>query len=217
MSDAVVLYGYRYSVYTRIACMALRLKCVPYEPREVNPFDSKNPQLGQPHLHPFGRVPVLSDGGYTLFETSAITRYVDSAFDGPDLMPPSVRAQGRVHQVIAILDNYGYWPMVRQVFAHRVFRPLVGETPSEAEIAAGLSASLKVLETLNQIASEGLCLTGKALTLADCHLAPMLDYFLRAKEGEEIVAVYPALIRWWAAVQEHQCVRATDPDLSALT
>ena len=105
--------------------MALHAKGVTYDIVEVNPFSDLDPTFLS--LHPFGRVPVLSHGSFTVFETSAISRYVDSVFGGPSLQPDSSCAIARLNQVIAIIDNYGYWPMVRQVFSHRVFRPLMRE------------------------------------------------------------------------------------------
>ncbi|MGB3408268.1 MAG: glutathione S-transferase N-terminal domain-containing protein [Jannaschia sp.] len=50
--------------------------------REVDRFDpADGPGWRAPH--PFGRVPVLSHGAFTLCETGAIILHVDRAFDGP--------------------------------------------------------------------------------------------------------------------------------------
>lgn len=63
--------------------------------------------------------------------------------------------------------------MVRQVFSHRVFRPLEGGTSDEEQIAVGLVAAEHVLIVLDSIANEGLVLNSEQFTLADCYLAPM--------------------------------------------
>lgn len=116
-------------------------------------------------------------------------------------------------QAIAIMDNYGYWPMVRQVFSHRVFRPLHGQAASESEIADGLKAAVQVLNALERIASEKQVLDGVHLTLADCHLAPMFDYFLRTDEGRDAMSRCPALSAWWQSVSPSRSFRDTDPGL----
>jgi glutathione S-transferase len=103
--------------------------------------------------------------------------------------------------------------MVRQVFAHRVFRPAVGEPPEEAEIAAGIGASFTVLGALNTIAQEGRVLNGHKVTLADCHLAPMMAYFVQAPEGAEAVQAHDALAAWWSAVAQRASLTDTDPGL----
>ncbi len=212
MAEPVTLHGYSYSVYNRVARLALELKGVSYERVEVNPFSNLDPAYLD--LHPFGRVPVLSHGSFNIFETVAICRYVDNAFDGSALKPSKARTMARMDQVIAIVDSYGYWPMVRQVFSHRVFRPLQGETTNEEEVSAGLAASEKVLDVLNQIAEEGRILTGITVTLADCHLAPMIDYFVRAPEGRVLLHTFPSLWHWWGEVSEMSFMARTDPKLS---
>ena len=82
---SLVLHGYHYSVYNRIARLALAEKGVAYDRVEVNPFaDIPAEYLA---LHPFGRVPTLVHDGFVLYETGAITRYVDRTFAGPALQP----------------------------------------------------------------------------------------------------------------------------------
>src|SRR5436190_12009725 len=140
----LVLHGYCYSVYLRIVRLALAEKGVAYDRVEVNPFAPDVPAayLG---LHPFGRVPTLVHDGFVLYETGAITRYIDRAFPGPALQPREPRALARMDQIIGIVDSYAYWPMVRQVFAQRVFRQQSGQPFDEADVARGLAATPRVL------------------------------------------------------------------------
>ena len=209
MADPVHLHGYRYSVYNRIARVALLAKNVEHETIEVDPFA----ELPEAYLklHPFGRVPVLVHGAFELFETSAITRYVDRAFKGRPLQPAGAAALARMDQVIAVVDAYAYWPMVRQVSSHAFFRPFLGEPSSREEIDRGLEASRKVLSFLDGVAGEGEVLSGRDITLADCHLAPMIDYFVRAEEGKAALSEHLALQRWWDGVSVLKALKATDP------
>jgi glutathione S-transferase len=209
MADPVHLHGYRYSVYTRIARLVLLLKQVEHGTVEVDPFAELSPD--HLRLHPFGRVPVLTHGAFTLFETAAIARYVDRAFEGPPLQPEAAAALARMDQVVGIVDAYAYWPMVRQVASHAFFRPLFGEPSSREEVDAGLEASGKVLSVLDSVAAEGRVLTGRDITLADCHLAPTIDYFVRAEEGKAALSRHPALQRWWEELSALPALKATDP------
>ncbi|HEX9857746.1 MAG TPA: glutathione S-transferase family protein [Paracoccaceae bacterium] len=206
----VTLTGYRYSVYTRIVRLALIEKQVDHAYREVDPFTDP-PPAALLALHPFGRVPVLTHEGFVIYETSAILRYIDAAFSGFPLVPQDPRALGRMEQVIAIADSYAYWPLVRQVFAHRIFRPFLGSAPDETEIAAGLAAAPTVLQALEAIAAEGLQLSGKTLSLADLHLAPMIGCLALTPEGAALLAACPALHRWWQVIHRRGSYTATDP------
>lgn len=212
MPKSVILRGYRYSVYNRIARLVLHEKGVDYDIEEVDPFATDIPE-DYLNRHPFRRVPVLSHGAFDVYETSAIARYVDAAFDGPGLVPIEAEPLARAAQVISIIDNYGYRPMVRQVFAHRVFGPAEGEQADETEIAAGLEAAQIVLGALNTIVMERLVLDGRNFTVADCHLAPMIAYFVQAPEGADALCRHSALADWWATVSKRTSIQMTDPGL----
>ena len=120
-------------------------------------------------------------------------------------------ALARMDQVIAAIDAYAYWPMVRQVSSHAFFRPLVGEPSSREEIDLGLDASRTILAFLDRVAGEGEILTGREITLADCHLAAMMDYFVRADEGKAALSHHPALQGWWDRVSGLDILAQTDP------
>jgi glutathione S-transferase len=212
---ALTLYGYRYSVYTRIARMALSVRGLAYHTHELDPFaEVPDPVLAQ--VSPFGRVPVLEHDGFRLCETAAITRYLARAFPGPALIPEDPGAEARMVQAIAVIDAYGYWPMVRQVFSHAVFRPLIGAAPEPGRVAEGLEAARPVLGLLDALAAEKRGLHAGAITLADLHLAPMIGYFAMAPEGRALLAEYPALTGWWDDLSRHPAYLATDPGLATL-
>lgn len=209
---ALTLIGYRYSIYLRIVRLVLAEKRLRATLVEVNPFDQPLPE-GYLDLHPFGRVPVLQHGPFTLYETTAITRYLDEALPGPPLQPQDARDRARMAQVIALTDAYGYAPMVRQVYAQRVFAPAEGRVADEAQVAAGLAAAAAVLAALDQIATEGRVLAGGAVTLADLHLAAMFAAFAQVPEAAQMLAYYPALGHWWAMMSGRASMRSTDPGL----
>lgn len=212
MESSVILRGYRYSVYNRIARVVLHEKGVAYKTEEIDPFAVNVPE-DYLERHPFGRVPVLSHGEFDVYETSAIARYVNAAFEGPELMPTEAETLARVTQVVSIADSYGYRPLVRRVFAYRVFRPAVGEVADEAEITAGIDASHTVLGALNNIAKEGRVLNGQNFTIADCHLAPMIAYFVQAREGAGALVDHKKLADWWATVSRRESLQDSEPGL----
>ncbi|MBV8393737.1 MAG: glutathione S-transferase family protein [Alphaproteobacteria bacterium] len=206
----IVLHGFHLSVYLRIARLVLEEKGVAYERVEVNPF---SPDLPKAYLdlHPFGRVPVLVHDGFALYETGAITRYIDRAFPGPALQPTEPRGLARQDQVLGVIDAYAYWPLVRQVFAQRIARPRQGIAPDEAEIAKGMEAAPKVLGAVETLASGDRFLVGPELSLADLHLAPMIAYFVEAPEGSALLPSHPKLAAWWARISTRPSMAATDP------
>ncbi len=210
---SLVLHGYHLSVYLRIARLALAEKGLAYDRVEVNPFAPDLP-AAYLELHPFGRVPVLVHDGFALYETAAITRYIDRAFPGPPLQPAGPKALARMDQIIGVVDAYAYWPLVRQVFAHRVIRPRFGQPADEAEIASGLAAAPRVLGALEKLAGDEAFLVGPAISLADLHLGAMIAYFVQAPEGKAVLPAYPRLARWWRSIAGRPSFAATDPSSS---
>jgi glutathione S-transferase len=208
---AVTLHGYRCSVYLRIVRMTMLEKGVAWSHVEVDPFAEPVPP-DYLSLNPFGRVPTLDHDGFVLYETTAITRYVDEMFAGMSLQPNTPRERARMNQIIAIADSYGYWPMVRQVFSQSVFNA-ARRAPDEAVIAEGLARSRRVLAALESLAGGGGFLVGGRLTLADLHLGAMVAYFTAADEGASTVGDYPKLAAWWAVFKNRKSLAETDPGL----
>ncbi len=208
----VELHGYRYSAYLRIVAMTLVEKNVPWTHVEVDPFADEIPETYL-ELNPFGRVPTLVHDGFVLYETTAITRYVDEAFGGAPLQPAHPRERARMNQIVAVADSYGYWPMVRQVFSQRVFNPARGRRGDEAAIAEGLERSATVLAAIEKLAAGGPFLAGSSLSLADLHLGAMVAYFTAAQEGSLALARHPRLSEWWSALSERPALLRTDPGL----
>jgi glutathione S-transferase len=209
---SLVLHGYRYSVYVRIARLVLAEKGLAYERVEVNPFGPDVPP-GYLALHPFGRVPTLVHDGFALYETGAITRYLDRAFPGPTLQPEDVRALARMDQIIGVVDSYAYWPLVRQVFVHGVFRKHVGGTCDADELARGLEGAARVLAALEALASPAAFLVGPAPSLADFHLGAMIAYFAAATEGAAMLDRHHRLAGWWERLKARPSMAATEPGL----
>ncbi|MEI6202574.1 MAG: glutathione S-transferase family protein [Enhydrobacter sp.] len=211
---SLTLHGYRPSVYTRAARLALAEKGVAYDLAEVNPF-APEPAAGYLALHPFNRVPTLVHDGFVLYETGAITRYVDRAFVGPALQPADPRTLARMDQIIGIVDAYVYWPLVRQVYVHAVAMPRRGQSGDHREVQSGLAAAAKVLAALEALldaqASEPAFLLGSALSLADLHLVSMMAYFVEATEGAAMFAQYPKLQKWFTTLSTRPSFVATDP------
>jgi glutathione S-transferase len=207
----VELHGYQYSVYSWIARLALEEKGVEYHWIEVNPFAPDVPD-SYLALHPFKRVPTLVHGSFVIYETCAIARYVDEAFPGPSFQPTIPLHRARLSQIISIADNYAYWPLIRQVFSHRVFRPRLGLPFDVKAIQNGLESAIGILAALERVAGDAAYICGVDISLADIHLAPMIGYFAMAEQGAAMLEQQPKLRSWWTRMSARAAYRATEPE-----
>jgi glutathione S-transferase len=206
-TSPVIVYGAAYSVYVRIVRIALHEKSVPYELVPIDVFADEG--LPQDYLarHPFGRIPAFEHDGFALYETSAITRYVDEAFAGSPLQPSDLQERARMNQIIAMLDNYAYLPMVWDVYVQRVL-PADGEAVDVARIATGLEKTRTFLQALSVLLGEENWLVGAGVSLADIHAAPMFGLFAEAPEGRALLAEFPSIERWWERTRVRPSVLA---------
>jgi glutathione S-transferase len=129
-------------VYVRAVRLALEEKGVSYRLAEVDIYSPDGPPPDYLRRHPFGRIPAFEHAGFSLYETVAITRYVDEAFDGPRLQPADPQTCARMSQVISVLDNYAYRPLVWELFVERVRAPANGRRLSRRSKPA--SAPLEI-------------------------------------------------------------------------
>jgi glutathione S-transferase len=205
--STTLLFGAAYSVYVRSARLALEEKGVAYRLEEVDIFAAGGPPAGYLERHPFGRIPAFEHDGFRLYETGAITRYVDEAFAGPPLQPTDPRRRARMNQVLGILDNYAYRTLVWDIFVERVRASKQGRSADEQKIAAALPKGATCLAALETIMDGRAYLAGDALTLADLHAAPMFAYFRLAEEGETMLRQHPPLQSWWERIAQRPSTR----------
>ncbi len=208
MADPL-LFGAAYSVYVRAARLVLAEKRVAYQLIEVDVFAPDGPPAAYRQRHPFGRIPAFEHDGFRLYESGAITRYIDEAFPGPRLQPHEPRARARMNQAISVLDSYAYRTLVWDIFVERVRAPANGRMPDEARIAAALPKAETCLCALRDLMGGGPWLAGGTLTLADLHAAPMFAYFRMAEEGSRLLARHGMLERWWQSMAERDSIAAT--------
>ena len=83
MAD-IKIYGVPPSSFTRTVRLACHEKGIDYELVPMFPG-----QLGA--LNPFQKIPAIAHGDMTLYESTAILRYLDRTFPGPRLWPENPR------------------------------------------------------------------------------------------------------------------------------
>ncbi|MFC4271077.1 glutathione S-transferase family protein [Sneathiella chungangensis] len=208
----IELFNFEFSVYGRIVKIILAEKRIAYDTHPVNPFADDLPR-NYLSIHPFKRVPALRHGEFILYETNAITQYLDETFCGPSMQPDNATERAKMRQIISIIDSYGYIPLVRKVFSERVFKPAFDEETNEAILCKGLEESAPVLAALENLVCDLGYMAAAHYSLADAHVIPMIDYFVMAPEGAAMFNNYPKLTLWWDGVKERPSTISTRPVL----
>ena len=210
MADPVV-YGPAYSTYTRSARLALEEKGVPYRLEEIDMLGGACAEPEYLARQPFAKVPAFEHDGFRLYETSAIMRYVDEAFDGPALQPADAQGRARMEQAISVIDSYAYPSLIGGLVMQRLVAPMLGNECDEAAVAECLPRANTSVEALGAILGDDAYLAGETMSLADLHAAPIFAYATNTAEGAEMIAAQPAMARWWEMMSARESVVKTQP------
>jgi glutathione S-transferase len=205
----MTLLGLRISVYTRIARLVLEEKEIEYELEEVDIFADGGPPDEYLAHNPFGTIPRLIHGDFDLYETGAVTRYIDETFPAAALQPTRSVQRARMNQIISILDCYTYRPMVWDVYVQRIVVAGGGGQADESLISAALPTLHNVLQQLDLLREDNEFMVGEYISLADLHAYPMLRYFVETPEGEAMLETFPRLKQWMLLMQARPSARAT--------
>lgn len=212
MADPII-YGPGYSTYTRTVRLAHEEKGVGYKLVEVDLFKGEPGQPAHLARHPFGKIPAYEHDGFMLYETSAITRYVDEAFSGTKLQPQDLRQRARMNQVMAVIDSYAYGPIVQKVVIQRLVVPLMGGQTDMAIVNEAMPAVDKACAALEALLGGNAFFAGSALSLADLHAIPVFGYFAATPDAARVFGANAGLKRWWDKMSAMASVQRTAPKL----
>lgn len=203
----LTLLGDARSTYTRTVRMGLAEKGVAYTLQTCLP--------GSPEIlatHPFNRIPALRDGEIELWETSAILRYLDEAFDGPSLTPGMIAERVRCEQWVSATNAYLYDTMVKRYILQYVFPKGEGGKPDRGVIDRAVKEMAPQLAALERCyAKTEDFIAGSTLSFADLFVAPILAYVGAFPEGANLLSDMPNIRRAQGVMSQRASFTSTQP------
>jgi glutathione S-transferase len=91
--------------------MVLHEKGIDFEVHEVDLSNKSEEFLS---VSPYGKVPVLSASGTSLYESNIVNEYLEEVYDSPRLMPENPEERASVRSWMAFADDY-FFPSVYRV------------------------------------------------------------------------------------------------------
>lgn len=202
------LHGHPHSACTRKVLLTCAEKGHELELIHVDLMTGEHNRPAHRARHPFAKIPVLEDGSFTLYESGAITRYLDQKLFGMKLTPSSPRELGRMEQWLSVEPAYlapAVWTLRYQLHV----RPKFGEQPDGAELARGREEVAHVLAVLDrELAQRGDkgYLAGYTYTLADICFMPSFQFLEDAGEGA-LIDAFAQVKGWWSRVRARPSAR----------
>ena len=150
-------------------------------------------------LNPNGKMPVLEDGDFVLWESNAILQYLAAKKPESGLWPTDPRRQADVARW-QFWDAAHWDPLCATFIFERVVKQLTGQgAPDAAQIAKAETDLKRFAPVLNGTLRGRRWVTGDTLTVADFGLGGPLMY---AAPAAIPIANYPEIARWYAALAE---------------
>jgi glutathione S-transferase len=206
-----IVYGPRYSVYTRAVIMALIEKKVAYDQVHIEMDDNEHQTSAHLKRHPFGMLPAFQHNGFMIYETVPILMYVDDAFPGSRLMPGDIHRRTRALQILSVINAYAYRPLVWGIFVPRTFfKP--DRVVDEGAIAEAVKTGEHALRAIEDLMmNPDPFLIGRQISPADLLLECVVHYLETTVEGKAMLGRLPKIAAWHAAIQSRPSVEETVP------
>ncbi|KAI9721535.1 MAG: hypothetical protein M1812_002297 [Candelaria pacifica] len=185
----------------RVLLTLAELGVTDYTMTAIKLHKGEQKELSHLAVHPFGQIPVMKDGSFTLFESRAIARYlvVKYADKGTALMPNTndLEAVALFEQWASVeVDQFNKvaTPLILEVF----LKPKMGipaDNKAIEEYTNQLNAKLDILE---RILSNQAYMGGATFSLLDIFYMPAMTRLVQYEPG--FMEHRPNLKKWYLAV-----------------
>ncbi len=158
--------------------------------------------------NPNGKIPLLEDNGFLVWESNAILCYVAAQKPESGLLLTDPKGMALMHQWLQWHAST-LSPSTNEVMMQTVYARFTGRQKDEAKYAAGMEKVRRDLAVLENSLAGKEYLCGK-LSLADFSLVSSLQ--LRGPMGLELEA-FPNVKAWVARMESRESVRKSLPPM----
>jgi glutathione S-transferase len=203
---AIDVYWGSGSPYSWRVLLALEYKRLAYTSHllQFSKQEHKSPQILALNFR--GRVPILKDGDYVVFESLAVLYYLDLKYPEPPIFGRTPEEAGVIMRVICEYQSYAEEPLTKLVRAFNAPQPQARPD----ELAAAMHVVASEARSIEARLARSDWVVGESFSAADIVIFPALQLLLRAlgkPAARELstrflplAANYPALERWIARV-----------------
>ncbi|CAM6114461.1 unnamed protein product [Calypogeia fissa] len=196
------VYGVAFSTYTgRVLATIFEKDVTDYWLVPVNIMTGEQQKPEFLALQPFGMIPVVQDGGLTLFESRAIARFIAHKFEkqGTALYGSTLKDRAMTEQWLEV-EAQNYNPAISVLVAELVIKPMTGMTTDEAVVVANLEKLEKVLDVYEAHLAKSKYLAGDFFSLADLSHLPYTHYLINFGKKGEVFDKRPHVKAWWTEI-----------------
>ena len=194
---SITFYGTPQSTYVRTVRLLLAEANIDYDLKDIGIFNGDNKTDEYLAKHPFGKVPTVEIDGNIIYETAAITYYINQKLANGAFAPPDILLQARMYQMISIVDNYLYPNAVGTIVIQNLIVPTQGGETDKDAVKEAIAPTQKALGAIEELSVSSPFLTGSLVSIADFYLIPIFVYLEKTPQFAEVTANTPKLKAWW--------------------
>jgi glutathione S-transferase len=124
-----------------------------YTLKGVDIFNGESQSAEYLAKNPFGKVPTLEVDGELLYETTAITGYLDTVLADNKFSPSDPMQSARMHQIMAIIDSYLYPNAILTIVIQRLIVPSQGGKTDEDKVKNAVAPAQKAAEAFPSLST----------------------------------------------------------------
>lgn len=200
---ALEIIGFLRSNFVRTVRMVAQEKGVAYDHIPAMPHSDEVKAI-----NPLGLIPVMRHDELELPESQAIARYIDTAFDGPALVPGDLKAAANVNRWVSTVNTAVDQMFMRKYVVEYAFHKDADGNVVRDVIDQTVKRLPKMFAMLDAAVADGF-LGGDTFTMADCFLMPILAAVQNFPEGKACMENSPNLQAYFAKVSQRDSFKTT--------
>jgi len=200
----IKLFGHPLSTCTRKVLFTLHETNTPHEFQLVDFAKGEHKAPAYMAHQPFGQLPAIEDGGFQLFESRAICRYIDDKA-GHKVSPKDIQPRALMEQWISVEQANFYTAIMTFIYNDIFKRP---QKPEDLEKAGAKVDQVAGVIDQHLAKSGKPFLVGEQFTIAEIAYAPYLDYGSNTA-AKQIFAKHSHFTSWWNRIAERPAWQKT--------
>ncbi|CAN8315446.1 unnamed protein product [Cochlearia groenlandica] len=183
---------------TKRAMLTMIEKGVEFETVNVDLMKGEQCHPDYVAIQPFGKIPLLVDGDYKIFESRAIMRYIAEKYksQGPDLLGKTVEERGQVEQWLDV-EATTFFPPLLALTLNIVFAPLMGAPVDEKVVKESEEKLGAILDVYEGHLAKNDYLAGDFVSLADLAHLPFTAYLFGPIGKPYLITDRKNVSAWW--------------------
>ena len=170
-------------------------------PVELQSVDFQSGEMEKPDykkMNPNGSVPLLQDGDFHLWESTAIMQYLCEKKGNTELYPNDAKSRADIARWMA-WSNCHFGPAAGTIVWENFVKPMFTKEATDAdEVKTATVDFHKYAKVMNSCLEGKPFLTGKTVSIADYALAANLMY---AEPGRLPLGDYPNINAWYKRIE----------------